>query len=276
MTMHSATVLCSDGFPLGVTAFEAAKPSSQLVLISPANGVPARFYFKFAQWLAEQGYTSVTWDWRGLGDSAPESARQFSATMLDWAARDQVAALNWAHERYRLPIIAIGHSFGGQVYGFADYPNRFAKIILFGSGNAYWRLWPSPGRYLFRSGISIMLALTTMVGYLPGKRLGLGSDLPKGVARQWLNWCLQPDYHGQWDGHSKISAPVLSYAFSDDHYAPLASREDLLQRYGGEKTLITVDPASLGLSRVGHFGFFRSQFAETLWPAFLPHIKSGC
>ncbi|MGB5347487.1 MAG: alpha/beta fold hydrolase [Woeseia sp.] len=270
---RAVTVTTSDGFPLSVTAFEARQPQAQIVLLAPANGVPARFYRPFASWLAAQGFTTVTWDWRGLGDTAPTSLRGFDATMLDWATADQPAVFDWAHERYDSPIIGIGHSFGGQVFGLAGDPQRFARIILFGASNAYWRLWPAPFRYGFRAWVGAMRVATAVAGYLPGRQLGLGADLPAGVARQWLQWCLHPDYHQRWQGHAQITAPVLSYAFSDDRYAPLAARQDLLGRYGGQKTLLTPTPREFGLRRVGHFDFFRKHNATILWPAFLPHLR---
>jgi predicted alpha/beta hydrolase len=244
-----------------------------MVLIAPANGVPARFYKPFARWLATQGYTTITWDWRGIGDTAPRQLRGFDASMLDWASSDQPAVFDWAHARYGLPVIAVGHSFGGQVFGLAGHPQRFAKIILFGASNAYWRLWPVPVRYGFRAWVSVMRLATALAGYLPGRQLGLGADLPAGVAQQWLKWCLHPEYHQRWQGHAAIKAPVLSYAFSDDRYAPLAARRDLLARYGGDKTLLTPEPQAFGLQHVGHFDFFRKHHATTLWPEFLPHLS---
>ncbi|NNL55727.1 MAG: alpha/beta fold hydrolase [Woeseia sp.] len=272
MREQAVTVSCPDGFALNVLLFESATPASRIVLLSPANGVPARFYTPFARWLATQGFTTATWDWRGLGQTAPASMRGFVADMTDWATKDQPTVLHWLHERFQLPMIGIGHSFGGQVFGLAGCPERFEKIILFGSSNAYWRLWPAPDRYAFRAAISIMRRATAVVGYLPGTKVGLGADLPAGVAREWLTWCLHPDYHQRWDGHGQITAPVISFAFSDDRYAPLVAREDLMQRYGGEKTLVTVTPREFGLKKVGHFDFFRSRNAPVLWPAFLPYV----
>ncbi len=269
-TVHTATVTCDDGTPLVVRAFEAAAPQPYIVLLAAAAGVPARFYFNFATWLAHHGYTTVVWNWRGIADNGPASARDSAATMSDWATLDQPAVIDWAHGRYAKPIIGVGHSFGGQAFGLAGRPERFARLVLFASGHAYWRLWPSPGRYLFRAAIGLTLAATAVVGYLPGKALGFGVDLPAGVVREWLTWCRSPDYLGRWDGHAMLEAPVLSYGFSDDHFAPPASRQALLEKYGGPGFVLTPSPADFGLRRVGHLDFFRQRFADTLWPAFLP------
>lgn len=270
---HSETVTCSDGVALTVRAFEAASPRPYVVMLLPATGVPARFYFNFATWLSHRGYTTVVFDWRGIGENGGQPIRDIDVTMLDWATIDQPAVIDWAAARYGLPLIGIGHSFGGQAFGLAGKPEHFAKLILFASGHAYWRLWPAPGRYLFRAAISGVLALTSAFGYLPGKALGLGADLPASVVRQWLHWCLDPDYIGRWDGHAEMRMPVLSFAFSDDSYAPPASRKVLLDKYGGPKSMLTPAPGDFGLRRVGHLDFFRQRFADTLWPAFLPLLS---
>jgi len=270
--VHSATVVCDDGFELSLRAFEAANPVDRSVLIAAAAGVPARFYYNFATWLAHRGMTTVTWDWRGIGENAPSSLKDFDARMLDWATLDLPAVVDWTCERYGRPIVGIGHSFGGQAFGLADRPDAFARLVLFASGHAHWRLWPRPDRYALRVILGALLLATRLFGYLPGRAMGLGADLPGGVARQWIGWCLNPDYLGRWDGHAAIEAPVLSYAFSDDRYAPLASRRALLEKYGGAKELVTAEPREFGLRRVGHLDFFRQRFADTLWPAFLPRL----
>lgn len=269
-TVQAATVTCDDGGTLIVRAFEAAQPAPYVVLLAAAAGVPARFYFNFATWLAHHGYTTVVWDWRGIGENGRGAARHSTATMSAWATLDQPAVIDWAHARYALPIIGVGHSFGGQAFGLAGRPERFARLVLFASGHAYWRLWPSPGRYVFRAAISLGLAITAVFGYLPGKAMGFGVDLPAGVVREWLGWCKSPDYLGRWDGHALLDVPVLSYGFSDDRFAPPESRRALLEKYAGPASMLTPSPADFGLRRVGHLDFFRQRFADKLWPAFLP------
>ena len=269
-----AALTCADGRTLTVRAFEPASRPDRVVLLAPATGVPARFYAAFAGWLATRGYACVTWDWRGSGENSAAPVAETGVSMLDWATLDLPAAIDWAQARYDRPLIGIGHSFGGQAFGLADRPGAFESLVLFASGHAYWRHWPVPGRYLFRAAISVLLATTKICGYLPGRSIGLGADLPAGVADQWLRWCLRPDYFGRWDGHAALTAPVLSYAFSDDSYAPRTSREALLAKYGGPKCMRTPSPADFGLRRVGHLDFFRRRHAGSLWPAFLGELES--
>lgn len=269
-----AAVTCADGYSLTLRAFEPDAAPRRALLLAPATGVPAGFYAGFAGWMAERGCACVTWDWRGTGENARRAPRHTDVSMLDWATLDLPAAIDWTRRRYALPLTGIGHSFGGQAFGLADRPDVFASIVLFASGHAYWRHWPPPGRYLFRASISALLAITRVAGYLPGRMLGLGADLPAGVARQWLTWCLQPEYCGRWSGHARIKAPVLSYAFADDGYAPAASRAALLEKYGGTKSMLTPRPVDFGLRRVGHLDFFRRRHADTLWPSFVDALET--
>lgn len=234
--------------------------------MAPGSGIPRRFYFDFCGYFADQGYTVLTWDWRGIGDSAPDSLKGFDADMMDWATLDQPAALDWLYADCGLPITAVGHSFGGQVFGLYEYPQRFHQLILLAAGNAYWRMWSFPSRYFFRSSVAVLGAITRLAGYLPGKTLGLGTDLPRGVALQWFGWCSRPDYHGHWQRAETIAAPALSFGFSDDSYAPVAQRKWLLNRYGGKKTFVTTEPGSFNLRRIGHLDFFRSRHKDSLWP----------
>lgn len=266
------TIVCEDGYPLSAQLFRAKAPAERVLTLSPATGVPARFYRRWCAYMASEGFTTLTWDWRGVGDSAPEELRDFDANMLDWAHLDQRAALDWAFGEFGQPLTAVGHSYGGQVFGLYPQRSRFRQLVLFASGNAYWRLWPFPDRYLFRAAIAVLGQLARTVGYLPGEVLRLGANLPTGVARQWFHWCTLPDYHGDWQGAADLDAPVLSYGFSDDRYAPEAQRRWLLERYGGPGTFVTIGPADYGLKKIGHLDFFRPMHADRLWPDLLRRL----
>jgi predicted alpha/beta hydrolase len=87
-----------------------------VVLIPGAMGVRQDYYFAFAQYLAQQGYAALTFDYRGVGFSAPPSLRGFRATATDWAEKDYNAALHaaksWLPDQ---PLLVAGHSLGGRL-----------------------------------------------------------------------------------------------------------------------------------------------------------------
>jgi predicted alpha/beta hydrolase len=60
---------------------------------------------------------------------------------------------------------------------------------------------------------------------------------------------------------------MLSLSFTDDEMMSAKSTETLHRFYAGatiERRRLS--PIEIGVSRIGHFGFFRRSFAATLWP----------
>src|SRR4249920_3564876 len=84
------------GVRIAARLYEPGAVPIAAVLIGPAMGVKQGYYRPFAEWLAAQGYLAMSFDYRGMGDSRPASARRslrgFSADLYDWA-RDFDAAI---------------------------------------------------------------------------------------------------------------------------------------------------------------------------------------
>jgi predicted alpha/beta hydrolase len=259
-------ITTSDGQRLAASWFGDREPS-HVVLIAPATGVARRFYRAFARHLAGRGFGVLTWDWRGIGDSRPRSLRGFEATMREWGVHDLASAIAAAVDR--VPEgrrVVVGHSFGGQAVGLAPNRDQVHAMVLVGAQVGWWGHWPSPDRYALAALWHVVVpTFTHTLGYLPGWLFGSGEDLPRGVALEWARWCRSPSFLGDFSGHAEVRAPLLAYAVDDDFFAPRAAVEALVARYGSDRrTIRQVAPASLGLRRLGHFGFFR-QDAEPLW-----------
>ena len=93
-----------DGAVLAANRFDAPDARA-VVVIAPALGVPQEFYRDFAAWLAQRGLSALTFDYRGIGASAPRSLRRFRATIDDWVRLDFEAAIGAARARAgRLPL----------------------------------------------------------------------------------------------------------------------------------------------------------------------------
>jgi predicted alpha/beta hydrolase len=258
----------ADGYPLAATRVHAAPGARHLVLVAPATGVKRRLYRPFADHLAARGLDVLTWDWRGTGDSRPASLRGFAASMTAWATQDLAGAIAWG--RAAAPdarLVVVGHSFGGQAVGLAPNAGALSGIVTVAAQNGYWGHWPAGTRWRYAALWYVgMPALTRVFGYFPARRLGLGEDLPRGVALQWARWCRTPDYLGDWDGHRRLRQPLLAFGFTDDPYAPPRAVDALYRQYGGaERTLREVAPRDVGLDRLGHFGFFHAGRAPALW-----------
>jgi predicted alpha/beta hydrolase len=256
----------SDGYRLGATLYGEGQAKS--VLILPATGVPQGYYARFAAWLAQQGWRVLTFDYRGIGKSLSGSVRNVRARMRDWALLDTVAAMDFlgSHE-----IRIVGHSFGGQALGLLP-SERIASALVVGSQSGYWGNWPLSARAWMWPVTHLALpGFSHLLGYFPGSRFGFGEDLPKGVAIEWARWCRNPTYLvgdlGVAERYARFAAPLRAYAFSDDPFGPLGAVRKLLELYPkAHAELRHLQPSDLGVRRIGHFGFFREQFRDTLWP----------
>src|SRR5262249_33162279 len=115
LTGRTVQVAATDGVRLTATVWDPSAPSSRTVVIASATGVKRRYYAPFASWLAKQGFSVVTFDYRGIGDSRSNDA---TPTMHDWGERDLAGVLAWtASELGAGRASILGHSVGGQLIG---------------------------------------------------------------------------------------------------------------------------------------------------------------
>ena len=119
-----------------------------------------------------------------------------------------------------------------------------------------------------------------MFGYFPARLFGPGENLPKGVALEWASWGRHPRYlFGFGDTldlsrYTTLTVPILAYSFDDDASASLPSVEALLRAYSAaEVTHRHVVASTPNQATIGHFGFFRERFRETLWQETLDWLE---
>jgi predicted alpha/beta hydrolase len=282
-TTHSASsssscaerieLVASDGYPLGGTLFQPRMQPQGTVIIHSATAVPSGFYRRFGEFLSQQGLRALTYDYRGVGLSRPKSLRGFRASMSDWAMLDAAAAHRFVAERYPGENVAsVGHSFGGQLFGLLDSARDVRGAILVGAQFGFYGHWQSPlDRLRLRfTWQALVPSFTSVLGYLPG-RAGLGEDLPRGVAEEWARWCTSPEYLVS---HYPVAAqrfarfdkPLLFYSFSDDDFGPRPAVDALIARFSAAKLEHHhVAPSDHDGAPIGHFGFFKPRFTDTLW-----------
>jgi predicted alpha/beta hydrolase len=262
----------ADGFTLGARLFEPEGAPRANLVVHAATAAPQTYYEPFAMHMAALGIRVVTYDYRGVGASRPESLRGFDATMTDWATLDARAALAYVRERYGdVPTFFVGHSFGGQMIGLLDELREVEGAILVASQLGYFGHWaPLERLRLAAVWYAVVPLITGAFGYLPGKGL-LGVELPSGVAREWARWCRHPHYL---IGHvaeaearfARFDRPFLHYSFTDDEFAPGGAVDALLEVLpSSRRTHRRIAPAELGVRSIGHFGFFRPKVGMKLW-----------
>ena len=263
-------VTTADGQQIAARFFTAQGAAKGAVLIVPAMGVSQDYYEPFARWLAQQGFTAATFDYRGTGDSRPSELRGFKADIFDWARLDCAAMIDVLRER---PLYWIGHSLGGQILGLVPNRESITKAITVATGSGYWRENKPRIRPLaWWLWFVVTPPALALWGYFPGKTLRKVGDLPKGVMQQWRRWCLDPEYAigAEGDGiraqYAAVRTPIVSLSFADDEMMSARNTESIHGFYAAApRKMKRIAPQDIGVARIGHFGFFRSMFEPTLW-----------
>lgn len=278
------TIIAADGYRLAARLYPAGAAVRGVALIVAAMAVKQDFYTELASWLTARGWDVITFDYRGIGDSAPPLLRGFEADILTWAQQDCAAALARARERAGgRPLIWIGHSLGGQILAMTPGNESLDAAITVASGVGYWRENAYPlRRYSWWVWHLIVPVATAFCGYFPGRRLRVVGDLPKGVIRQWSRWCRHPDYAVGVEGepmrelYRAVTLPLLSISLTDDEYMSERNVTVLHDFYvNARREMRRIAPADIGISRIGHFGFFRADVGERLWPAMLEWLDTA-
>jgi predicted alpha/beta hydrolase len=271
---RSTWVTAKDGYRLAVSTFdpppEMVRPE-RLVVVASATGVRRGYYAAFASWLAARGTRVVTFDYRGIGGSRPKRLKNFEASLVDWGELDLASILDWAATEYGNGCTSIvGHSVGGQLLGLLPDLSRIRAVVMVGAQSGDYRLWPRIAERALFGALwhAVVPGVASTLGYLPGA-LGIGEDLPGGVAREWARWCRTPGYMVGGDNHARralyrrLESPILAFGFDDDDYAPPAAVSALLALYENAPTVRR--QIARAEAKVGHFGFFRDRFRSTFW-----------
>lgn len=276
--MESLNILTDDGHMLAARCFRA--PARRVVIIACALGVPQTFYARYAQWLSTQGCVVYTFDWRGMGLSAPTHLRGYRARLTDWALYDAPAVMALVAQRHPdLPISWFGHSMGGILFGMMPPHPQIDKVVTLGSGSGYSALIAKPLRYVMGVFWHVIVPLSVARhGYFAGRRIRAVDDLPRGVVAQWKRWCAHPDFvvsesEAVRRAYAAVRLPITAVLFTDDTMASRQGVRAMHAYYTG--TLVThvdISPQDHGLRAVGHFNFFHSKTAPKGWALSLPWL----
>lgn len=265
-------IAAADGVPLAATmVVPADRPPAACALVACAMGVRRTRYDAFARFLASQGIAALTFDYRGIGDSARVPARASTATLTEWAEQDIEGLVAWLGRRYpELPLLGIGHSIGGQLFGIVPSVHRFAALFLVGAQRGHAAYWRGVSRPLIAAFWRALPAIVSVFGYLP---MGVADceAIPPGVAREWQLWGLHPDFRDA-SGRSlsdrwrRFRGRLLSVSFEDDFFAAQTAVAALVRTYASARTEhLHFSPSDFGRDTVGHSGFFVEGVCPGLW-----------
>jgi len=273
MQQATEVFVSPDGVKVVGRYFEPQSELAGAVFIAPAMGVGQDYYAPLATWLANNGFLVVTFDYRGTGLSRSGSLRGFDADIFDWAIDADTVLKALSNRVGPHPVYWIGHSLGGQIIPFVQSIDRVSKIITVATGSGYWleNAWPLRRRVWLLWFVVVPLVVP-VVGYFPGKYLRKVGDIPKNVMTQWRRWCLNQEYCVGVEGSkaraqfAAIQTPITSLSFEDDE---MMSRKNIESLHGcftnAPLTMKCIALKEGQATRIGHFGFFKRKFENTLW-----------
>ncbi|GMU05757.1 alpha/beta hydrolase family protein [Corallococcus caeni] len=272
---------CADGFELHSTLHTSEGPVRGVVLMHPATAMSASMYFAFAARLTDDGFAVVTYNYRGVHPSGV--AKRTRAGFLTWADLDVDAVTRWAAERYPgLPLLAVGHSFGGHAIALSASSQRLTAAVMVATQAGSLRFIRC-----LRERLLVALYLKCIgplcarfLGYMPYARLGLGEDVPAQAALEWSRWASLPRFYfddPNVDAAARLRRPhmpVLSIGLDDDPWAPPEAIDLVCEHLTGctveRRQLSPADTAGQGIC---HLGFFREHHAATLWPTVIDWLR---
>jgi len=281
--MKSIDVVTDDNYTLSVHLFESQNPNGKLLLINSATGVKQQIYFSFAQFFAEQGFTVIAYDYRGIGLSKPKKMKGFQASMRIWGTEDFKAVTNYIKINFPdCQKFCLGHSLGALILGMNADSKMFEEFVFVGTQNAF------VGNLKFRTKIEAYLGFgiaqplsTKILGYFPGNWFGLGESLPAGSAFDWQTLILNRKSTNRLlekvqDYSKELTQKVFVIRAEDDAWLTEKGVRSLLEgTYPNMKPIYRLIKTSESeKNEIGHINFFRS-YNRKLWNIILEELEVG-
>lgn len=250
-----------------------------VVQINGATATPKEYYLPFAQFLVEHGFTVCLFDYRGVCESQPEGGlKGCEYEYLDWGQKDMPAVMEFLDNRYpALPKLLVGHSVGGQKFGFMPNHHKVSGLVTFASSSGYWGYMPLGYRIQTHFFFEIFRPISHLIwGYTATKRFKLMEDLPKNIMNTWREWCSVKDYFFDPKFYERDAAkgfyqslkmPIQVFWTTDDTIATERNVNSFWKnvKSSGGIEITKIRPEEIKAKAIGHFGFFRKKFKDTIW-----------
>ena len=281
MPKQKIEVVSKEGLRLSAIHYTAIPKNSEMIIISGATGVKKEFYTDYAEFLFENGFDVIMYDYRGTGESATKLSTDANHRMHEWGELDMETIISWGKNQYdKLHLTC--HSIGGQVFPFTNSHHEISSAIFIASQNLYHGHWSGFERVkVLLFWYIILPALVGIFGYLPYWVLGGGSNLPKNIALDWKMY--GTNKHGiimdkpqRRKAYQSVKSKIKFISLDDDHtLAPKCAVYQLVMDYGrSPEEHWHIVPSDYQLDYIGHFGFFRPKVGRAkLWNEVLAHYQ---
>ncbi|WP_296244936.1 alpha/beta fold hydrolase, partial [Psychrobacter sp. UBA6766] len=263
---YSLSIMTERNRALAATVYRSKNEIKVAVMIAPATGIKRQFYHNFATYLAEQGFGVLTFDNEGIGESLTTELTKCDASLISWGRHDMPAILDALQDEFAAATYhLIGHSAGGQLIGLMPNYKAITSVFNVACSSGQISNMDMPYKLKAMGFMDAFIPLTNLaLGYTPADKIGMGEPLPRGVARQWREWCNGAGYIKTAFGKSvqthfydDITTPSLWLGFSDDEIANSTNMDDMIRVFSKmpvEKRFF--EPKEFGLNSIGHMRYF--------------------
>lgn len=276
--VYSLNIMTDRNQALAATVYRPTETIKTAIMIAPATGIKRQFYHSFATYLAEHGFGVLTFDNEGIGESLSSDLSKCDASLISWGRHDMPAVLDALQDEFSdATYHLIGHSAGGQLIGLMPNYKAIKSVFNVACSSGRIKNMNMPYKLKAMGFMDAFIPLTNLtLGYTPSDKIGMGEPLPRGVARQWRDWCNGAGYIKTAFGKSihthfydELSMPALWLGFSDDDIANSKNMDDMIRVFTKmpvEKRFL--EPKDFGLNHIGHMRYFSSKTnakAPELW-----------
>lgn len=267
-------IICSDKRKLSAIVFPAKGMTKAAILVACATGMRKEFYASFCEFLSDNGYSVLCFDFRGVGESALKSLKEDPTEIIDWGVKDMPAALDeliklFPNTGYHL----IGHSAGGQLTGLMYNNDKLTSQFNFASstGQVSNLSYPFKLKGIFFLKVFIPLS-NVMFGYTKLELVKMGASIPKRVGSQWSKWCSSTGYVKASIGkeikkhyYDKLNHDILWLYAADDTIANARNVKSMVQLHSkNSNETKEIIPQDNKMKSIGHMGFFKKRNSN-LW-----------
>ncbi|MBT5855888.1 alpha/beta fold hydrolase [bacterium] len=269
------------GVPLTGSLYTPEQPNDRLCIINSATSVRRGFYKGAAEFLRQKGFTVLTYDRQGNGDTALALASEKGTSIPDtdiditrWGTDDFEGALKWGKSIFPdKQIVTLGHSLGGVIIPQAESSATLVKRAVTVATGA-----PEPlVGALLRTYITSISPLT---GAAPTNNF-LGAETPTLVSLEMATFLGQKKFMASdlklLAKMNEFRAPTLAISPAGDPLSTQNTIKEFHSHWGGKNRVWHIKPTSqlVGGVRIkpgiiGHVGFFNNPNT----PHFLGRVAS--
>lgn len=282
--MNKLTITAADGYALSALYATPVAESLGTIILSSGTGIKKEFYINFSQYLVQNGYNVLLYDYRGIGGSAPDNLKLSKSYMHEWGTMDMNAVLDFmVNEKGKTDIIWVGHSIGAQLSGLLQNKQHVKKVIAINAALGYWGYFPFPMNLMvFVLWYFVYPVMIKLYGYGAMRKIGWGENLPKNVLGEWREWCMSKTYFMKYlkqnfhiDRFYNFTVPMTAVYTSDDYIANDKTVPLMMSFFpGSHSRIMKLAVKNYTQEKVGHTGIFRKRFENNLWPALIDIIEN--